>query len=229
MKTFFDQFTLIDLTHSLSSKIPSWDGSRCFHLQTSEENDQIIMNTSAGTHIDAPRLFFESRMTIEELSLENLLVPACVLDVSKKTHADYEISSEDILNYETLHGAIPQNSLIIGYTGWSRYWKDPIAYRNADAKGDPHFPTFGIQAVEMLMRRKIAGIAIDTLALEPLSSSFPGHKLLLGAGKYIIENIAHCDKLPPKGAYVIALPLKIQQGSEAPARVIGLISKGKNP
>ena len=223
MKTLFDKFTMIDLTHSLASNIPTWDGSIGFRLQTEGENDQIIMNTSTGTHMDAPSLFFEKGTTIDSLALQELLVSACVLDVSKKVSASYVISIEDILEYETQYGPISENSLVIGYTGWSRYWSNPVAYRNADEKGIAHFPTFSIQSIEFLLTRKIAGIAIDTLALESLSSTFPGHKLLLKAGKYIIENIANVFLLPPKEAYVIALPMKIQKGFEAPARVIGLV------
>jgi kynurenine formamidase len=45
------------------------------------------------------------------------------------------------------------------------------------------------------------------------------------ANIYIIENIANCQHLPPKGAFVMALPLKIEKCNEAPARVIGLVKK----
>lgn len=116
-----------------------------------------------------------------------------------------------------------EHSIVIGFTGWSRHWTNPKAYRNADANGHTHFPTFELSAIEALVKKKIAGVAIDTLALEPLDSSFPAHKLLLGSSKYIIENIANAWELPPKGAYILALPLKIQKGPEAPARVIGLM------
>jgi kynurenine formamidase len=85
------------------------------------------------------------------------------------------------------------------------------------------FPTFGLEAIQLLLARNVAGIAIDTLALESLASSFPGHKRLFEHNRYIIENIANADKLPPKGAFVLALPLKIEKGEEAPARVVGLI------
>lgn len=219
----FEKYTLIDLTHSLNSKIPTWNDSCGFTL---DEEDKITTYTSSGTHIDAPSYFAAKSHSIDTLPLEQLLAPACVIDVSKKTSPSYQISPQDVLEYETTHGPIPKNSLVIAYTGWDRYWTDPKAYRNADAKGQMHFPTFGIETLELLLTRKIAGVAIDTLALESLSSaSFPGHRLLFEANKYIIENIANVSKLPPKGAFVIALPLKIEKGAEAPARVIGLIPK----
>ena len=61
--------------------------------------------------------------------------------------------------------------------------------------------------------------------LQRLFSTFPGHKLLFSKNKYIIENMANLHKLPARGAYVIALPLKIEKGGEAPARVVGLVRR----
>lgn len=218
----FKSSQVIDLTQTLSSQIPSWDGSIAFSLK---DEDQICMLTSAGTHIDAPAIFFEQGMSIDQIPFSQLFGPACVIDVSKKAEADYQIQPRDIEEYEAIYGPIPQHSIVVGYTGWSRFWNDPKAYRNADAKGRLHFPTFAVSAIELLLKRKISGVAIDTLALEPLHSTFPAHQLLLGASKFIIENIANASKLPPKGAYIFAVPLKIEKGPEAPARVFALIEE----
>jgi kynurenine formamidase len=50
------------------------------------------------------------------------------------------------------------------------------------------------------------------------------HKQLLGAGKYILENVTNLEGLPAKGSFILALPLKIKGGTEAPVRLIGLIN-----
>lgn len=224
----FENFTIIDLTHPLSSSIPIWDNSCGFHLKIGTDNDEIIINTSAGTHIDAPAHFFKEKCTIDAIPLNELLVPACVIDVSEKANAHYAISLNDIQNYEATYGHIVKNSFVIGYTGWSRHWNDAKAYRNADANGDMHFPIFSIRAIEYLLSKKIVGIGIDSFAPEPISfsnPSYPIHELLFKEGKYIIENMANCAFLPPRGAYIIALPLKVQKGGEAPARVIAIIPK----
>lgn len=218
--SLFQKANIIDLTHPLSSHIPSWNGSVAFTL---EDEDHISMLTSAGTHIDAPASFFEKGKTIDRLSFQQLFGPAAVLDVSKKAEANYQIQPRDVEEYEERYGSIPENSIVIGYTGWSRFWKDPKAYRNEDSKGHAHFPTFAVSTIDLLLKRKVAGVAIDTLALESLHSSFPAHRLLLGADKFIIENIANVSKLPPKGASIFTLPLNIEKGHEAPARVIGLM------
>lgn len=195
--------------------MPTWDGSKGFNL---DENDQITIQSSTGTHIDMPSYFSGKGFTAETLPLEQLVVPAYVIDLSKTATADTIISPEDIHKYEAVYGPIAKNSLVIAYTGWSKHWPNPKTYRN-----ETKFPVLGLPAIELLRSRKIAGVAIDTLALEKLGGTYPGHKLLMDAGVYIIENIANCSQLPPKGAIVIALPLKVENLMEAPARVIALI------
>jgi kynurenine formamidase len=224
-----DHFKVVDLTHALSSNVPTWSGSCGFCLEIKKDYDevfrvqQIKMHAGVGTHMDAPSHRIEGGLSIAEIPLEQLIVKACVIDVSKKAEADYEVSVEDIENYEKAYGIIPNGSLVIAFTGWCRFWPDPTNYRNVDAEGQIHFPAFSATAAEFLLTRDIAGIAIDTLSPDCLDDTFPVHKLILGAGKYIIENIADCSQLPPKGAYVIALPLKAEESTESPLRIVALI------
>ena len=57
-----------------------------------------------------------------------------------------------------------------------------------------HFPAFSAASAELLLKRNVAGIAIDTLSPDCLDPDFTVHTLILGAGKYIIENIADCSQ-----------------------------------
>ena len=224
-----DQFRIIDLTQPLFVNAPTWNGSCGFCLEIKKDYDkifrvqQIKMHAGVGTHIDAPSHRFEGGISVIEIPLEKLITKACLIDVSKKAWADYKISVEDIEKYEKTFGNITTDSLVIGFTGWSHFWLDPTKYRNVDATGQMHFPAFSEKAAEFLLKRHIAGIAIDTLSPDCLDERYPVHQLILGSGKYIIENIADCSQLPPKGAYVIALPLKGKDSTESPLRIIGLI------
>ena len=40
---------------------------------------------------------------------------------------------------------------------------------------------------------------------------------------YELENVAALDQLPPTGAYVIALPMKIRGGSGGPLRIVAWV------
>jgi kynurenine formamidase len=229
-----ENFKVIELTHTLSPNSPTWNGSCGFCLEIKKNYEhvfrvqQIKMHAGIGTHIDAPSHRFQGAPSISDIPLEQLIVPACVIDVSKKADKDYVISVEDVQEYEKTYGPIPPRCLVIGYTGWDRFFSDSKQYRNIDAEGQMHFPAFGAETTALLLERKISGIAIDTLSPDCLDPSFPVHQLILGAGQYIIENIANCAALPPRGASVIALPIKLQDATEAPARIIGLIPLGNS-
>lgn len=226
-----DEFNIIDLTHSLTESVPTWTGSCGFCLEIKRDYDQVFrvnqvkMHAGVGTHMDAPSHRFEGGHSIADIALEHLIVPVCVIDVSTKADADYEISLEDLEEYEKKYGKTPKNSLVIGYTGWERFWKSPEQYRNVDEKGLMHFPAFSESVGEVLLQREIAGIAIDTLSPDSPKSSFPIHKLFLGAGKYIIENVANASQIPPKGAIIIALPIKAVNATESPIRLVALVPK----
>lgn len=226
-------FKLIELTQPLSTSAPTWDRSCGFCLRIKKDYSQVFcvqelqIQAGIGTHMDAPSHRFEGAPSIGDIPIEQLVVPICLINVSAKATETYEISIEDVEQYEKAHGTIAPNSLVIGYTGWSRFWPDSIAYRNADKSGQMHFPAFAEKAAELLITRRIAGIAIDTLSPDCSASSFPVHRLILGAGKYIIENIGNCSKLPPKGAFAIALPLYAPEATESPIRIIGLLPSGE--
>ena len=62
-------------------------------------------------------------------------------------------------------------------------------------------------------------------SLDPGSSkTFEAHRILLGAGIYGIENLnSNIDALPALGASLIVMPMKLEGGSGAPARVVAAI------
>lgn len=88
-----------------------------------------------------------------------------------------------------------------------------------------HFPAFHKEAAEFLLEREVAGLAIDTLSPDCLDQKYPVHHAILGAGKYIIENVADCGSLPYKGAFVMAFPINADGATEAPIRMVAFIPK----
>ena len=225
---------IIELTYTLNAQSPTWDGSCGFDLPTTLDHHECTSETKyklqamhlkkagIGTHIDAPLHCFPGQAADAALPLENLMVKACVIDVSSKISANYILSADDIISFEKKYGQIPENALVIAYTGWSTYWNDSEKYRNENKQGIMQFPSFSAQAAQLLIARNVAGIAIDTLSPDCPGSGDPVHRIMLSNNKYIIENIANGDQLPPVGAYIIALPLKIES-TEAPVRIVGLV------
>lgn len=224
-----DNFIFIDLTHSLSATVPHWGidagfkyNARC--IQTVEmpgdakfRVQRLEMSAGIGTHMDAPSHCFETGQSISDIPITSLIAICRVIDVSDKAHERYQVSTADILEFEKKHGTIPKQAFVIIYTGWDQRWNEPEKYRN-----EKIFPSVSIEAAELLLSREIVGIGIDTLSPDVFGSNFPVHRLLLGAGKYIIENVANAGLLGPTGCYIFALPIKVAEGTEAPMRLIGM-------
>jgi kynurenine formamidase len=227
----FFPYNVIDLTYSLSAKTPSWYGSCGFHhkkRQSLEESKgavqffvhDIEMQEGIGTHMDAPAHCFEKEQTIDQIPIDHLVAPVFVIDISDRATESYQLSAKDILDFELQYGEIKACSFVIIRTGWSRFWGDSMKYRN-----NLNFPSISEEAISLLLQRDIRGIGIDTLSPDAGDIDFPVHRLVLGAGKYIVENIANADALPPIGAYILIAPMKIEGGTEAPIRLIALVDK----
>lgn len=224
-------FEIIDLTHTLSTETPGWESGCGFEIKNTlnyEDCDtdvkfkvqHLSLPAGIGTHIDAPAHCNPDGDTIEQLSINNhhLIAQGIVIDVRTKSHEQYLISTEDVLSFEKQHGKIPQNSVVLFFTGWEKYWNHPQQYSN-----NLQFPSVSSDAAELLLKRNIAALGIDTLSPDTPNSGFPVHHLFLSNGKYLIENVANAHKLPPTGSWILTLPIKISQATEAPARIIGMV------
>lgn len=222
---------VIDLTHSLANDSPCWPGDSPFRADiatTYQKDGYFIRNLSmgehSGTHMDAPAHFDPNGVTVDQIAMENLFAPGVVIDVSSsvKSGVDYLITARDIENWIEAHGAIPSEAVVFFRTGWAERWPLQEKYMNTDAEGIPHFPGLSVGAAGYLIEHSHpAGIGIDTGSIDyGPSKDCPVHHLMLSAGLYQLENVANLDQLPAIGFSVTALPLKLDGGSGAPARVL---------
>jgi len=227
-----DDFIFIDLTHSLSPDVPHWGIDVGFkynarYIQSTESPgnvkfrvQRLEMSAGIGTHMDAPSHCFENALAIDAIPIQSLITTCRVIDVSSKAHDRYSITADDVSLFEDKYGIIPKDAFVIMYTGWDQRWTQPNKYRNEKV-----FPNISIEAAKILLSRDIVGLGIDTLSPDAFGSDFPVHQLILGAGKYIIENVANANQLDPIGCTIFALPIKIKDGTEAPLRLIGMKRK----
>jgi len=155
-----------------------------------------------------------------------------VIDVSAAADADrdYLITTGDIQAWENEHGMIPDGSIVLFRTGYGKYWPDRDAYmgtaeRGADAVALLHFPGIDPATATLLAtERSVKAVGIDTPSIDyGQSALFETHQNLLGANIPAFENVANLDQLPETGAWLVALPMKIEGGSGGPLRMIGII------
>lgn len=183
-----------------------------------------------GTHIDAPVHFKEGGLTLDQVPLKKLIGPAYVIDVSVAAAGspDFEIRPMDITSFEVRSGPIPPGAIVLVRTGWDRKWPDRKEYLGDDTPGDAsnlRFPGFSEEAMRLLVeQRQVGAVGLDTASLDPgQSKDFRAHRVAAAAGVPGFENLKGLDQLPPKGAWVIALPMLIEGGTGAPLRAIAVV------
>lgn len=222
---------LIDLTHTITPSIPCWNGPKSCGFQheikldyTDSNRDpgfrvqQITMHAGIGTHMDAPAHCVPNGASIADLPIESFFAPCVVIDVSELAHERYSLGLNELQEFESNHGKIAPGSFVIVSTGWEKFWGSPEKYHN-----NYLFPSVSKEAALALLDREIVGLGIDTFSPDRPEDGFLVHQHVLGAGKYIVENIANAGSLPAMGAYTLALPIKTADGTEAPVRLVGLV------
>ncbi len=215
---------IIDLTHTLNSDIPSWDGGCCFKANIFlDYKDGVRVQTiegkaGCGTHMDAPAHFIEGGKTIDLLDLKELMTECVVIRPENEVDESYLVMPKNIEDFENKNGKIGPGTFVIFHTGWDKYWLTLDKFKN-----DLKFPSVHPDTAKILLERGISGIGIDTLSPDAVGDAFPVHMAVLGAGKYIVENIANAGELPARGAKVMIMPIKIEGGTEAPIRLVGIV------
>ncbi|HET8947156.1 MAG TPA: cyclase family protein, partial [Candidatus Polarisedimenticolia bacterium] len=183
-----------------------------------------------GTHLDAPIHFSEKGWTADQIPLERLIAPGIVVDVTQQAaaDADYRLKKEDLATWEQAHGRVPKGSIVLLRTGWGRRWPDRARYfgdANAKDATHLHFPGYGEEAARLLVTdRQVAALGIDTPSIDyGPSKDFRVHLVALGANVVGLENVAHLEEVPPTGALIVALPVKIGGGSGGPLRLAAIV------
>src|SRR5512134_2494705 len=83
---------LLDVTVPLRHGIPTFPGNPEFALEPvkriadggSSNVSRLVMGTHTGTHVDAPRHFFDGAMSVDALPLDLLLGRARVIEIGKR-------------------------------------------------------------------------------------------------------------------------------------------------
>jgi kynurenine formamidase len=240
-------YEIVDLTHALNEQTIFWPTSpttfrldRLAYGQTEGgyfyAANAFSMPEHGGTHLDAPIHFAEGRHTTEAIPLERLVAAAVVIDVTERAAADpdYRLTVADVEAWEAKHGRIPQGAIVLLRTGWSARWPDRRSYLGDDTPGDAsklRFPSYGEDVARVLVEQRGAGaLGVDVASIDyGRSTDFLVHRVAAAANVPGLENLTGLDRLPPTGATVIALPVKIEGGSGGPVRVIALVPRGGQP
>jgi len=231
----------VDLTHAFSSRSIYWPtdtlGFRLEELAHGHTDGGWFYSSyrysaaeHGGTHLDAPIHFAEGAWTSDQVPLASLIGPAVVVDVTARVSPDYLLTVEDLTQWEAAHGQIPNGAIVLVRTGWDSRYADRAAYLGTDQRGPEavaqlHFPGVSAEAAQWLVdQRTIAALGIDTPSIDyGQSKDFRAHVILYGKNVPGFENVANLSALPAVGAFIVALPMKIEGGSGGPLRIVGYV------
>ncbi|MGV3721230.1 MAG: cyclase family protein [Actinomycetota bacterium] len=194
---------VIDLTRTLCPGMPVYPGDPSVRFERRADYapdgfrvTELRLGTHAGTHVDAPAHFLPEGETIDRLSLDVLIGPARVVSMAGERHG------------------FLRGERIILRSGWAERW----------GGGDyfSAFPGLGRAIAEQLAAAPVALLGLETPSLHPDPEEDAHlHRLLLGQGIVIVENLVNVHLLPER-CYLAALPLPLGGLDGAPARVAAI-------
>lgn len=203
---------IIDISWPLSENSTSYKNRKTltFESQKSFELDKyretkITLDSHAGTHVDAPSHFLQHGQTIDHITLDRLVGPCTVLDLTdviEKITAeileefDCQINAGDIVLFKTTNSATQVSDQF-----------------------NPNFVYLDASGAQYLARKQIKAVGIDYLGIERNQPGHETHTILMSNGVLIVEGLrlAHVHA----GAYFFCcLPINLVGLDGAPARAI---------
>jgi kynurenine formamidase len=223
---------VVDLSHVIDPQIPLWPGDPPITFETVARLDRdgyqlrrFCMGEHSATHINAPSSFHEGAASVDRIPIGCLVAPAVVMDVQREADGDpdYVLGVKDLCAWESHHGRVPANTMVLLNTGWFRRWSDPVTFLGQDALGRCHLPAFGVAAVRMLLNeREVAGVGIDTHGVDE-DSAYEVNRQVLARGGVVLENLTNLDQLPPTGTTLVIGVLRLRHGTGSPAAVTAFV------
>jgi arylformamidase len=198
----------IDISWPITHDASSYKDRHVIHIEATKtftrdgaRESLITLSSHTGTHIDAPAHFLKDGTTIDQLSLDKLIGPCRVLDL---TIVAEKIMANDLKAHEPCEDEI----LLLKTTNSSRTPTAPF---------NPYFVYLSAEAADYLVSKNIKTVGIDYLGIERNQPEHQTHRSLLSAGIVIIEGLRL--QHVAAGAYnLICLPLLLPGLDAAPAR-----------
>jgi kynurenine formamidase len=176
---------------------------------------EISLPCHAGTHVDAPAHIVPNGKSIEELPLESFVGPGAAISVKKR--GGEQVTAADLENSRV---AVNRGDILMLHTGWDEKFESPDYNLH---------PYLSVDAAEWMVKKGVKLFGIDCITvdlptpLRPKGFDFPVHKILLGNGVLIAENVANIEKIVGKKTRILALPLRIKGSDAGHARIVAEI------
>ena len=212
---------IIDLTLTVSDKIPTFPGSpqpNFIPWENIKEDgynlEVLFLSSHTGTHMDAPHHFLEKGAKIHEISLKKLVSEAALIQCRK--NGGQSITKTDIQKFEKNHRKIENFSSVIFYTGWQKNLQKKYYFTKN--------PGLSVSAAKYLASKKISLVGIDSPSIDlGKDPKFSVHQVFAKKGILIVENLASLDEIKSPTFHLVVLPLKLKNATGSPVRAIAFV------
>lgn len=224
----------IDLTHAIAPGIPVWKGFGPLRFSPSvdpqtgraytysrdgfEATSYELSTDQLGTQLDPPAHWAPEYPSIDELPATYTLRPLAVISIVDNVAQDpgYHLQTADIEQWESRNGRIPEGSVVMVRSDWSKRWPDPeLAQATV-------FPGVSLEALKFLHEQR----RILFHGHEPLDTdttpTLEGEHWLMHNGYAQAEGVAHLDQVPETGCLVAIGYPKFKGGLGGFARYVAI-------
>ncbi|MBI2616663.1 cyclase family protein [Candidatus Gottesmanbacteria bacterium] len=201
------RYKYIDLSLPFTSNLPVFPGDPSPQIKkifTIAKDGCSVHSYSfvghTGTHMDAPSHFIPGGKSLSELPLTTFSGKGIVLDCRGQNPIHSEIK-DHITKYN--------DTVVLIRTDYSKNWKRK-----------DYFSSYSVLSegfAKGLTQARVKMVGIDSPS--PDKDPFPIHKIILGAGIPIMENLTNFDRLTHKVFRVFAFPLSTPTDG-VPVRVV---------
>jgi kynurenine formamidase len=201
-----------------------------FYLQYVHEGEHT------GTHWGAPCHFHVEAVCAGQLTPEDLVLPAVVIDIraERRANVDYRATVADLEAWVATYGAMPEGAAVILWTGCDRWWGPDASpthrtyYNCGTGERGFHQPGFSLNAVRWLIEQGVLGdrgaLGTDTFGPDPgTDARFRESSLVFHRHRIDLENLTNLGALPPTGAWIVVGGPRNLRGSGSPATIFGLL------
>ena len=204
----------IDLTHTLTPSIPVWKGfgpakfgptvdpatgkPYSFAADGFEATRYELSTDQYGTQLDPPAHWAPEYPAIDELPPTYALRPLVVISIVDQLAGDpgYHLQVADVERWEAEHGRVPEGSVVMVRSDWSKRWPDPALAT------ETVFPGVSLAALKFLhLERHILFHGHEPLDTDT-TPTLEGESWLMHHGYTQAEGVAHLDQVPPTGCLV---------------------------
>jgi kynurenine formamidase len=190
---------------------------QAFRIETDRFNVlRIELGTHTGTHVDAPYHFVEDGAKIDELDPSLFAGPGVIVDVTG-LEPRAEIGWDAI---EPWVDRLRPGSILALRTEWTD--------RQFGTEGAYDHPFVSAEACERILERGVRTLAIDAFSpdetiLDAREPTWDAHRIVLGAGGVIAENLTNLGAVRVEEPLLCLFPLRLSDGADgSPCRAVAL-------